>query len=398
MGEARRRRDHAGGAMAADRFPHRAGALPPLEARRSTARSRRSRMDVDEDGGLLAGLRAQAQLLRPRRRHRARRRGAAAPLRAPRGARSWCCARGKDRVFCAGANIRMLAGVDARLEGELLQVHQRDAQRHRGRERATRARSISRAVNGTARRRRLRAGAGLRRHHAGRRPLVRGVAARGAAARRAARHRRPDPRHRQAQGAPRPRRRLLHHRGRRAGPARGRSGGWSTRSCRARKFDAGGAATRASELAAQVDRPADAQGHRADAARAQRSTTTRIDYRARRRSRSTARRAHRDDHGRGPDGAPPADVAEPSTQQGAAFWPLRLARELDDAILHLRTNELEIGTLVLQDRRATPPRVLGLRRASSTPTQAHWLVREIRHCCEARAEAPRRDRRARCSR
>ena len=33
---------------------------------------------------------------------------------------------------------------------------------------------------------------------------------------------------------------------------------------------------------------------------------------------------------------------------GAGFWPLRLARELEDAILHLRVNELEIGTLILR--------------------------------------------------
>jgi benzoyl-CoA-dihydrodiol lyase len=33
--------------------------------------------------------------------------------------------------------------------------------------------------------------------------------------------------------------------------------------------------------------------------------------------------------------------------EGADFWPLRLARELDDALLHLRVNELEIGTLIL---------------------------------------------------
>ena len=32
--------------------------------------------------------------------------------------------------------------------------------------------------------------------------------------------------------------------------------------------------------------------------------------------------------------------------QGAAFWPLAVARELDDLILDLRTNETEIGTWV----------------------------------------------------
>ena len=34
--------------------------------------------------------------------------------------------------------------------------------------------------------------------------------------------------------------------------------------------------------------------------------------------------------------------------QGAAFWPLQVARELDDAILHLRINELEIATARVQ--------------------------------------------------
>ena len=42
---------------------------------------------------------------------------------------------GKPRVFCAGANIRMLAGATPRPQGQLLQVHQRDPQRHRGRQR-----------------------------------------------------------------------------------------------------------------------------------------------------------------------------------------------------------------------------------------------------------------------
>ena len=44
----------------------------------------------------------------------------------------------------------------------------------------------------------------------------------------------------------------------------------------------------------------------------------------------------------GPDAAPPGDLAGLHAQ-GAAFWPLRPARELDDALLHLRFNEPEIG-------------------------------------------------------
>ena len=57
---------------------------------------------------------------------------------------------GKDRVFCAGANIRMLAGSSHAPQGQLLQVHQRDAQRHGGRERAARARSTCAPMRGTA--------------------------------------------------------------------------------------------------------------------------------------------------------------------------------------------------------------------------------------------------------
>jgi benzoyl-CoA-dihydrodiol lyase len=54
------------------------------------------------------------------------RRDPAAALRASRGARSSTVTSGVERVFCAGANIRMLGGLDAPLQSELLQVHQRD--------------------------------------------------------------------------------------------------------------------------------------------------------------------------------------------------------------------------------------------------------------------------------
>ena len=33
---------------------------------------------------------------------------------------------------------------------------------------------------------------------------------------------------------------------------------------------------------------------------------------------------------------------------GAAFWPLQLARELDDAILHIRLNELDVAAIVFK--------------------------------------------------
>jgi benzoyl-CoA-dihydrodiol lyase len=59
---------------------------------------------------------------------------------------------------------------------------------------------------------------------------------------------------------------------------------------------------------------------------------------------------------------------------GAAWWPLRLARELDDLILNLRTNELEIGTWVLQTR-GDANRVMQAD-AVLEQHQDHWLVRE----------------------
>src|SRR5690606_13951565 len=43
----------------------------------------------------------------------------------------------------------------------------------------------------------------------------------------------------------------------------------------------------------------------------------------------------------------PTDIAGIEAQ-GAAWWPLQMARELDDAILQLRTNDLDVGTWVLK--------------------------------------------------
>jgi benzoyl-CoA-dihydrodiol lyase len=47
----------------------------------------------------------------------------------------------------------------------------------------------------------------------------------------------------------------------------------------------------------------------------------------------------------GPTSAPPAD-AEAVVAQGVDYWPMALARELDDLILRLRTNEPDLGTWV----------------------------------------------------
>ena len=61
-------------------------------------------------------------------------------------------------------------------------------------------------------------------------------------------------------------------------------------------------------------------------------------------------------------------------QQGDAWYPLQMARELDDAILALRTNELDIGTWLLK---TTGDAALALQSdAVLVQLQNHWLVNE----------------------
>ena len=78
----------------------------------------------------------------------------------------------------------------------------------------------------------------------------------------------------------------------------------------------------------------------------------------------------------GPTDTPPVS-ADAMQDQGAAFWPLRVARELDDAILHLRANELEIGTLVFRSE-GDAGQVLAFD-AFLEGHKRHWFANEIRH-------------------
>ncbi|HEY6378403.1 MAG TPA: 2,3-epoxybenzoyl-CoA dihydrolase [Candidatus Dormibacteraeota bacterium] len=78
----------------------------------------------------------------------------------------------------------------------------------------------------------------------------------------------------------------------------------------------------------------------------------------------------------GPSGDQPHDVAGIHAL-GAAWWPLALARELDDLILRLRINELHLGTWVLRTRGD-----LAAVRAAEQALVEHaddWLVNEVRH-------------------
>ena len=77
---------------------------------------------------------------------------------------------------------------------------------------------------------------------------------------------------------------------------------------------------------------------------------------------------------KGPAAAPPADAAAVHAQ-GAAFWPLALAREFDDAMMHLRLNETEIGTWVLLSQGDAD--LVEAYDALLAKEASNWLVREI---------------------
>lgn len=74
-----------------------------------------------------------------------------------------------------------------------------------------------------------------------------------------------------------------------------------------------------------------------------------------------------------PKGPQPIDVAAIEAA-GADWWPLRFSRELDDAILHLRTNELDIGTWVFRTT-GDASAVLAVD-ACLAKHKDHWFVRE----------------------
>ena len=77
---------------------------------------------------------------------------------------------------------------------------------------------------------------------------------------------------------------------------------------------------------------------------------------------------------RGPNVPPPAS-AEDMIKLGADFWPLRLARELDDAILDIRANEGDIAVIVFKSE-GDPEQVLSYDAFLEANT-SNWLAREI---------------------
>jgi benzoyl-CoA-dihydrodiol lyase len=79
---------------------------------------------------------------------------------------------------------------------------------------------------------------------------------------------------------------------------------------------------------------------------------------------------------KGPEEDAPADM-ETVSAQGAATWMLRCARELDDVILHLRSNEDQLGLIEFQTQ-GDPARVLA-HEALLLENADHWLANEILH-------------------
>ena len=128
---------------------------------------------------------------------------------------------------------------------------------------------------------------------------------------------------------------------------------------------------RALALAAPSDRPADAKGVsltplertiEADALR-YRYVTVEID-RARRTATFTVK---------GPQGAQPTTI-EAIVAAGSDWYPLAMARELEDAILSMRTNELDIGTWLIKS--VGDSAAVLATDATLLAHQDHWLVRE----------------------
>ena len=133
-------------------------------------------------------------------------------------------------------------------------------------------------------------------------------------------------------------------------------------------------ARRAKELAAQSDRPASGPGITLRPLNPK-VTETNLTYgfvtvaidRGKRLAEITIK---------APD-APQAESADAIVAAGDAFWPLRAFREFDDALLRLRLNEPEIGTVTLRAV-GDPDAVLAVDKTLDA-NRSHWAVREIIH-------------------
>jgi benzoyl-CoA-dihydrodiol lyase len=129
---------------------------------------------------------------------------------------------------------------------------------------------------------------------------------------------------------------------------------------------------RALALAAQSDRPKEARGieltplSRNPDDRGYHYTYVDVELDTQRRTATLTVRA--------PESSGPASMDE-IVQAGAAWWPLQMARELDDAILSLRINQLELGLWVFRTE-GDWKKVLEVD-AVLFSNRGHWFVREV---------------------
>ncbi|MCF7551714.1 2,3-epoxybenzoyl-CoA dihydrolase [Pseudonocardia sp. WMMC193] len=79
----------------------------------------------------------------------------------------------------------------------------------------------------------------------------------------------------------------------------------------------------------------------------------------------------------GPEGGVPESL-ERVHELGDEFWPLAMTRELDDLILRLRANELELGTWIIRTKGDVED-ALAFERVIEQHSRDDWLVNEIRH-------------------
>jgi benzoyl-CoA-dihydrodiol lyase len=79
----------------------------------------------------------------------------------------------------------------------------------------------------------------------------------------------------------------------------------------------------------------------------------------------------------GPRSVPPGSIEE-AAGQGAGFWPLAVTRELDDLILDLRTNETELGTWVFRTE-GDAAQVLAYDELLIGASEGDWFANEVLH-------------------
>ena len=133
--------------------------------------------------------------------------------------------------------------------------------------------------------------------------------------------------------------------------------------------------TRALQLAEQSDRPSSGPGVTLNPLNAQVADTGSIEYssvslvvdRVKRTAMITVRAPK----------APVESSIDAIMAAGDQFWPLRVFRELEDVILRLRTNEPEVGTVVLKAE--GDPTLVMQADEILLEHQHHWFVRETIH-------------------